>query len=326
MTRHGRVRLIAVMALAVIRLCAARAFAGDGQVTPEARAIAFLAKEVPKWKGENKCFSCHNNGDAARALAAAAATGQWPDRKPLAETLVFLSSPSDWDADGPDGPFKDKKLARIQFAAALADAQRAGILNRQAALGQAAQLVAELQSPDGYWQTDAPGTLGSPVTYGRALATAMALRTLETNGENRYAASVTTAQRWFIRTEAKSVLDAASALWALSDATGDDAAERREQCLSLIGKGRSSDGGWGPFVNSPPEVFDTALVVLALAATRDRERHREWLAGGRQFLISAQEADGGWPPTTRPPGVDSYAQRMSTIGWATQALLATRPK
>ena len=38
--------------------------------TPEGRAVRYLAGEVPKWPVNNKCFSCHNNGDAARALSA----------------------------------------------------------------------------------------------------------------------------------------------------------------------------------------------------------------------------------------------------------------
>jgi len=36
--------------------------------TPEAKAVAFLLKEVPKWRAEKGCASCHHNGDAARAL------------------------------------------------------------------------------------------------------------------------------------------------------------------------------------------------------------------------------------------------------------------
>ena len=35
--------------------------------SPEAKALTFLAREVPAWKQHNGCFSCHNNGDAARA-------------------------------------------------------------------------------------------------------------------------------------------------------------------------------------------------------------------------------------------------------------------
>jgi hypothetical protein len=79
-------------------------------------------------------------------------------------------------------------------------------------------------------------------------------------------------------------------------------------------------------VTSPSEVFDAALVVLALAAQTDREDLTDLIRGGRNFLIAAQEPDGAWPATTRPPGADSYAQRLSTAAWATQALLATRAK
>ena len=42
---------------------------------PEARAVAFLSREVPRWSRENHCYSCHNNGDAARALYQASRTG-----------------------------------------------------------------------------------------------------------------------------------------------------------------------------------------------------------------------------------------------------------
>ena len=47
------------------------------------------------------------------------------------------------------------------------------------------------------------------------------------------------------------------------------------------------------------------------------------IARGRKFLINEQLDDGSWPETTRPPGNVSYAERISTAGWATLALLAT---
>ena len=37
--------------------------------------------------------------------------------------------------------------------------------------------------------------------------------------------------------------------------------------------------------------------------------------------MARQEPDGGWVETTRPSGNQSYAQRVSTSGWATLALL-----
>ncbi len=88
--------------------------------------------------------------------------------------------------------------------------------------------------------------------------------------------------------------------------------------VDLLRRGQSSDGGWGPAVTSPPEVFDTALALLGLAEVGGPP---ELIARGRAFLEKMQYADGSWPETTRPPGAESYAQRISTTGWATLALL-----
>lgn len=330
--RRAGVVLVCYCAAAIAPGAACGLAADRTLPTPEARAVAFLAAEVPKWTRENECCSCHNNGDAARALIEAARLGELTDRAPLADTLRFLSAPESWDDNGPDGPFKDKRLARIQFGAALAGAAAARLVDDRGAVEKGAALVAELQSPEGYWETDAPGTIGSPVTYGRALATAAAQEVLSATGNPEYKDAIARSQRWFARTEAKNVLEAAAALLGLAADGSDEADARRRQCLQVIGKGRSADGGWGPFVNSRPEAFDTALVTIALVAARG-SGHLEapqpaelagWIGGGRKYLLAAQEGDGGWPPTTRPPGVDSYAQRLSTAGWALQALFASR--
>jgi Squalene-hopene cyclase C-terminal domain len=310
----------------VLLVCSIATGLADELITPERRAVAFLSVEVPKWARENKCFSCHNNGDALHGLLTAAKAGELADRKPLADTLAFLASPERWDANGPDGPFKDTKLARIQFAAALAAALDAGMPVERGALVKAAALVAPLQSPDGSWQTDVPGSIGSPATYGRALATATSIRTLSAADRKTYAVPLAKARRWFETTEPKNVLDAAASLLALAEATGDEARQMRERALVLLRKGESPDGGWGPFVNSPPEVFDTALVVLALAAQQPTSELSAFIARGRKYLLAEQSPDGSWPATTRPAGADSYAQQLSTTGWALQALYASRER
>jgi hypothetical protein len=64
--------------------------------------------------------------------------------------------------------------------------------------------------------------------------------------------------------------------------------------------------------------------MLALAERRDAPGAGEMIQRGRNFLAAQQRPDGSWPATTRPPGGDSYAQLVSTTGWATLALLATR--
>ncbi len=291
--------------------------------TPEQRAAHYLATEVPKWHGENNCYSCHNNGDAARSLLLAKQHGLVDDDAAYRDTLLFLGTPEQWDANGPDGPFKDKKLARIQFGVALAEADRAGLIDRPQTLESAARLVAELQNDDGSWSTDAAGTVGSPVTYGQPLATLLAAESLRQFDAHEYSPQLGKARSWFEATSPKSVLDAAATLLALAEVRSPKAKLHRDEALTLIREGESPDGGWGPFVNSPPEVFDTAVVLLALVAQKNREDYGEVIARGRQYLIAMQQADGSWPPTTRPPGVDSYAQQMSTTGWALQALLTT---
>jgi hypothetical protein len=94
--------------------------------------------------------------------------------------------------------------------------------------------------------------------------------------------------------------------------------------LELIRKAQSDGGGWGPFEKSPPEAFDTALVLLALRRVDDSRDVHDLITRGRAFLIAEQQPDGSWVETTRPRGAESYAQRISTTGWATLALLATR--
>jgi hypothetical protein len=70
----------------------------------------------------------------------------------------------------------DKPLARVQFAGALAAAVEAG-LAPASALTSAADLIAADQQPDGSLRLDPSDSLGSPATYGTALATWAARRT-----------------------------------------------------------------------------------------------------------------------------------------------------
>src|SRR5947209_17144775 len=121
----------------------------ETQLTAESRAVAYLVDEVPRWSRENKCYSCHNDGDAARALYTAVRLGCSVPPKALRDTSGWLVRPQQWDHNGGESPFSDKKLARIQFAAALAEGVAAGCVKERQALLHAAELVAEHQEKDG---------------------------------------------------------------------------------------------------------------------------------------------------------------------------------
>src|SRR5262249_55637622 len=231
----------------VLILCVAVAAT---EPSPEGRAVAFLAREVPRWSAENKCYSCHNNGDAARALYVASRFGYAVPREALDDTSRWLARPERWDHNGGDTPNKDRGLARIQFASALAEALDAGRLKERPALAKAAELVAEYQRKDGSWQIAGADNLGAPATYGTALATTLARRTLQKADLERYREEIGRGEEWLRTAKVKTVLDAAAVLLGLDGSADADAAQRRH-CLELIRKGQGEDGGWGPYVTSP---------------------------------------------------------------------------
>lgn len=289
----------------------------------EERAVAFLAKEVPAWPADNQCYSCHNNGDAARALFAAVRRGLDVPEESMADTLEWLRHPETWDDQKGEEAFSDVVLTRIQFASALSDAIDTELISDADALLAAARLVASDQRDDGSWQLDASGSIGSPATYGRFLATATAYHVLKRANRELYAVELGLADEFLRDTEVKTVLAAAAVLSALSDAGDAPALRQQGLCQDLIVEGQAPSGGWGPYVTSAPEPFDTALVLLALVRYGGNEKLIE---RGREYLSSTQLDDGSWPETTRPPGQMSYAQYISTTGWALLALLETNPR
>jgi len=297
--------------LAVLAALSCATPAGPSAADPEARAVRYLAREVPQWPVKNKCFSCHNNGDAARALHAARRSAFSFDPAALDSTERWLRRPEGWKDNGPPVEYSDKKLATLQFAHALA----ANDGPRDALVAAAVQLR-DLQEKDGSWTVDADGLPGSPVTYGRLLATVVARRVLLAADRGQFADALDRSGRWLDERRPVLVIDAAALL--IGDRGNPDA------CLDILRRGQTRDGGWGPSVTSPPEVFDTALALLGLARRRDRPGVAEMIRRGREFLTREQNPDGSWPETTRPPGAESYAQRISTTGWATLALLESR--
>jgi hypothetical protein len=316
---------------------------------PERRAVAYLAQETPRWYAENHCFSCHNNGDGARVLFLAVQRGYAVPANALEDTVRWLRDPAGWDHNPGNPGFSDKRLARIQFAAALAEAWRTGYTReRDAALAdavsrvsraavsrdavsRAAETLVSEQERDGAslgsWKIDTGGVAGAPATYGSALATYMARRTLEIADARRFAEPIGRANQWLNSTQPQNVLDRAAILLALPDSA--------PKHLGALLAAQTSDGGWGPQPHAPAEAFDTAVALLALhgvvqpearANLRAVHNAADAIERGRAFLVKFQLADGSWAETTRPAGFTSYAERISTAAWAAYALLITDPK
>ena len=219
----------------------------------------------------------------------------------------------------------------MQFASALAVAERHGKA-ASTDLDQAAKLLVADQKADGSWTLDQSQSIASPATYGTIIATWSARTTLISSGMQPDNFTIVQADRWIRGITAENVIDAAATVLALELASDVMAENLRRNCLSILRTGQSPAGGWGPYVTAAPQVFDTAMAVLALSmldveprlarSTYRPEELKEAIAKGKAYLASQQRPDGSWPETTRPANQESYAQRISTTGWAMLALLA----
>lgn len=294
--------------------------------TPEAKAVAFLCREVPRWSRQNHCFSCHNNGDAARALLLASQAGHNVPGDALEETTTWLRKPGEWEHNGGKGPYSDKRLARVAFTSALATAVSTGRVQDRKALVDAAGQLALDQADDGPWPIEGDDAAGAPATYGRPLATLLARESLASAEPLRFRAAIYRADAWLQKHNVQTVTDASVSLLALAAAKRPPPADRQNGSLELLIRAQAKDGGWGPDAFSAPEPFDTALALLALSKCAPTPPVQLMIARGRKFLISVQLEDGSWTETTRPAGNVSYAERISTTGWATMALLSTAAK
>lgn len=303
--------------------CSVLARRSTPDATAERRAVSFLVREVPAWSRENGCFSCHNNGDAARALYAAKRGGFAVPSEALASTTAWVRQPARWEHNKGDPGFSDQRLANVQFAASLLAAVESGQSDDRAALRAAARKVAADQGKDGAWRIESQDTLGSPATYGTALATFTAWRILAEADASETKAAAAGAAAWLRHSPMDNVPAAAMALrFSLRDSSL-VSTQRRTDAFAQLRRAQTTDGGWGPYADRPAEVFDTALALLALSELPHEGEVDAMIRRGRAFLLAQQRTDGDWAATTRPSGGESYAQRMSTTGWATLALLRT---
>jgi squalene cyclase len=196
----------------------------------------------------------------------------------LADTTAWLLRPPGWDDNRGDPGFSDKTLARIQFAAALAQAFETEAVSERDPLTAAAESLLAEQQADGSWSVDASGALGSPATYGVTLATYAVRQTLATAGPERFADAIARADAWFLTQQPRITVDAAALLLALTSRNraepnaaqvADVAPSKLRETLAWILQSQASDGGWGPYAKSPSEAFDTAIVLLATADAHD---------------------------------------------------------
>ena len=280
------------------------------------------------WQGGTDriaAIPCHNNGDAVRALCAAKRLGYTFDLKHVRQTATWLRRPECWNENRGDPQFSDRRLARLQFAYALCAIGKSKLCGiKEVELRAVADLVHHLQDENGSWSFTPDGNLGSPITYGACLATAISLDILSTSDPIAFRESVRRGEKFLLAQDPFAVVDLAGVHWGIQRIRDGTARSSQRICIERIKSAQNRSGGWGPYRGHPAEVFDTAIVVCALACFPSTSEIKTIINTGRRYLIEEQLADGSWIETTRPPGATSYAHRVSTSAWATMALLHSK--
>ena len=187
----------------------------------------------------------------------------------MRSTTPWLGSPRLSDGTPPRrGGSEELPLARIQFAGALTSLVDAGRVKADT-LGRAAALLIVHQRDDGSWRLSESQIVGGATFYGTTLATAMARRSLARARTDAVQRPLAMASAWLRTIDTAAVLDASAVLLGLERDADATATAQRRRSLEVVKRGQGADGGWGPYVTSQPEPFDTALAVLALAGVRN---------------------------------------------------------
>src|SRR5690606_14921602 len=125
-------------------------------------------------------------------------------------------------------------------------------------------------------------------------------------------------------------LDAAAVVLGLGVDMDVMATTQRIRSLDLLRGTQADSGGWPHEAGGTPQVFETAVAVLALGelqrdprlarAAFGEENLRTAIGRARAFLAAAQATDGSWPASAAG-GEGSDAERISTTAWALVALV-----
>ncbi len=334
-------RLLPFLSVSLIALTAGSAVRAD-DASPTANAIrAAVAKSLPlleagaKGSMENRsdCFTCHNQGLAVFALAAARPRAFVVDGPHLGEQLQFAA---DFLGQNKERYLEGKGQGGAADTAgyALWTLERGGWKPDETTAAVAEYLLLHQKDRD-HW---ASSSRRPPSEQSAFTTTFLALRGLKAFGtpgqKERIERRVGQVRHWLVETPARDTEDRVFRLRALreADAPNGDIRRARAELLAT----QRGDGGWAQTTDLESDAYATGSTLVALHEAGGLPASDPAYRKGLHYLLAAQKGDGSWHVKSRskpfqtyfesgyPHGKDQFIS-MAAAGWATTALALAVP-
>lgn len=303
------------------------------------RGLAFLEKDVAKWRKEHECSTCHHGTMTVWAYAEAKRQGYAVDAETVAETVQWAKQRFMERIDKPRDPRPGWKMVStpaiyLALMAQFVDKQEAVTADE---LNRIAGHLVRHQEADGSWAWSSAPPINRPPPFFESDEVAtrwayMALRPhvpadpTESSGARD---SRKKAATWLGQTKPADTTQAAALRLLMKVRDGESTKAARPEFAHLL-KRQNKDGGWGQLEDLPSDAYGTgqALYVLNLAGVKN---DREEIERGLAFLVANQQEDGSWPMKSRAhPGATPYKNPVpiTYFGsvWAMLGLMRSVPQ
>lgn len=280
-----------------------------------------------------QCFTCHGQGAAIRAMAAARTRGIPIDEEEFRANVRFVSDFLDRNRSGYlEGRGQGGRALTAGYALW---AMEEGEEPPGETTTAVTEYLLQYQRDRDHWEPDMPRP---PSEKSFFTASYVALRGLKTFGtpdqQERIRRRTAEVRAWICAAPAEETEDSVFRLRGLQvvSAPPEEIARAARDLVAL----QRGDGGWRqrPDLESDPYSTGTALVALQSAAAMPAID--PVYRAGLRFLLKAQLGDGSWHVATRsrpimthfesgyPHGADQFLS-MAAAGWATTALIEALP-
>lgn len=302
---------------------------GDARQEAIRKGLAYLEEHGAGWQTSRKCAACHHVTHMVRVQMEARARGFKINETAHQEALAFLlaadnrakilPNPGDKKPDNPNLAPLGPAYVLLAFDGKPPEAHA----DREA-LGKMVSYVIEKQDKEGFWTPPA----GRPPIFDTKESATLLIALALPADQPQAAAARDKARQWLDAHPAPDQQQALALRLMLLAKLGRPATEQEAAVKALLAR-QNADGGWSQLKAMPSDAYASGQSLAALAAAG--KFGDPAVARGRAFLFKSQQADGGWPMTSRPakPG-EKGAKNLDPISftgttWAMLGLLRTLP-